>query len=125
MHHIVVKQSKGIGHSVTTMHQRLQTPEHMSAVKFLNTNSICAEYLVEVFKYPGTRNRIPSDSTDGYRMTQMIGLYSLVELYSITRITTTQSGVIGKDEKKKSTSKCYCTMCDYVVQNHLSINNHV
>ena len=55
----------------------------------------------------------------------MIGLYGLMEPYSIVRITTMQSGVMTKDGKKKSTSKCYCLLCDYVVQNHPSINNHV
>ena len=54
----------------------------------------------------------------------MIGLYGLMEPYSIARITTTQSGVVV-DGKKKSISKCYRSLCDYVVQNHPSINNHV
>ena len=30
--------------------------------------------MVEVFKYPGTGNRIPPNSEDRYRMQQMIGL---------------------------------------------------
>ena len=55
----------------------------------------------------------------------MIGLYGLMEPYFIARITTMQSRVLGKDGKKKLTSKCYCSVCDYVVQNHPSINNHV
>ena len=54
----------------------------------------------------------------------MIGLYGLMEPYSIVTITTTQSGVVTKDGKKKLTSKCYCLLCDYMVQNHPSINNH-
>ena len=54
----------------------------------------------------------------------MIGLYGLVEPYSIMRITTTQSEVMTQDGKKKLTSKCYCSLCDYVVQNHPSVNNH-
>ena len=93
--------------------------------KLSSQYNICAEYLVEVFKYPGTRDRIPTDASDGYGSTPMIGLYGLVEPYSIARITTTQSGVVGKDGKKKLTSKCYCSLCDYVVQNHPPINNHV
>ena len=96
----------------------------MENVKLSNIYGICTKYLVEVFKYPGTGDCIPSDSEDMYGMTQMIGLYGLVEPYSIARITTKQSGVI-RDGKKKSISKCYCTMCDYIMQNHPSINNHI
>ena len=54
----------------------------------------------------------------------MIGLYGLVDPYSIMQITTTWSGLTMEDGKKKSTSKCYCSLCDYVVQNHPSVNNH-
>ena len=86
--------------------------------------NVQAEYLVEVFKYPETRDQIPPDASDGYSSMLMIGLYSLVDLYSITRITTTQSGLRTEDGEKKSTSKCYCSLCDYVVQNHPSVNNH-
>ena len=106
-------------------HRRLQTLKWMSEVKLLSQYSVCTEYLVKVFKYPGTGNRIPTDAEDGYGSTPMIGLYSLVDLYSIVQITTTQSRVVGKDGKKKSTSKCYCSLCDYMVQNHPFINNHV
>ena len=89
-----------------------------------HTYGIHAKYLVEVFKYPGTGNCIQPESEDRYGMAQMISLYGLVEPYSIMRITNTQSGV-AKDGKKKSTSKCYCTMCKYVMQNHPSMNNHM
>ena len=98
------KQSQGIGHSVISVHCKLQTLEQMYAVKLSTLNNVHAEYLVEVFKYPGTGNHIPMDTADGYESTPMIGLYGLVEPYSIVRITTTQSGVVGKDGKKKSTS---------------------
>ena len=118
------KQSQGLSLSATTVHWRLQTLEHMDKVKLSNIYSIHAKYLVEVFKYPGTGDQILSDSDNMYRMTQMIGLYGLVKPYSIARITTTQSGVI-RDGKKRSTSKCYCMVCDYVMRNHPSINNHV
>ena len=86
--------------------------------------NIQAEYLVEVFKYPETGDQIPPDARDGYGSTLMIGLYCLVDSYSIMRITTTRSELTTEDGEKKSTSKCYCSLCDYVVQNHLSINNH-
>ena len=86
--------------------------------------NIQAEYLVEVFKYPGTRDLIPPDAPDGYSSTPMIGLYGLVDPYSIMWITTTRSGLMTEDGEKKSTSKCYCSLCDYVVQNHPSVNNH-
>ena len=119
------KQSQGIGHSATTAHHRLQMLKRMSDVKLSNQHGMHAEYLVEVFKYPGTRDRIPTDTADGYGMMPMIGLYGLMELYSIARITTMQSGVVGEDGKKKSMSKCHCSLCDYMVQNHPSINNHV
>ena len=106
------KHSQGLSLSTTTTRWRLQTLVHMERVKLSNTYSICAEYLVEVFKYPGTSNCILLDSDNGYGMTQMISLYGLVEPYSIARITTTQSGVV-KDRKKKSTLKCYCMMCHH------------
>ena len=118
------KQSQGLGLSAATACWRLQMLERMDKVKLSNIYGICAKYLVEVFKYSSTRDRIPLDSDDMYGMTQMINLYGLVQLYSITRITTMQSGVIT-DGKKRSTLKCYCMMCDYIVQNHPSINNHV
>ena len=81
--------------------------------------NVQAEYLLEVFKYPGTRDQIPPDAPDGYGSMPMIGLYGLVDPYSIRWITTTRSGLMTEDGQKKSTSKC-----DYVVQNHPSINNH-
>ena len=118
------KQSQGIGHSAMSVCRKLQMLKRMYGVKLSTLYNIRAEYLVEVFKYPGTGNRIPTDAEDGYGSTPMIGLYSLVEPYSITHITTTQSGVMTKDGKKKLTSKCYCSLCDYMVQNHPSINNH-
>ena len=118
------KQNQGIGHSVMSACHKLQMLEWMYGVKLSTLYNVCAEYLVEVFKYSGTRNCIPTDAEDGYGSTPMIGLYGLMELYSITCITTMQSGVMTKDGKKKSTSKCYCSLCNYVVQNHPSINNH-
>ena len=118
------KQSQGIGHSAMSARHKLQTLEWMYGAKLSTLYNIRAEYLVEVFKYPGTGNCIPTDAEDGYGSTLMIGLYGLMEPYSITHITTTQSGVMTKDRKKKLTSNCYCSLCDYVVQNHPSINNH-
>ena len=119
------KQSQGIRHSASSAHRRLKTLKRMNEVKFSSQHSMHAEYLVEVFKYPGTGDCIATDATDGYGSTPMIRLYGLVALYSIARITTMQSWVVGKDRKKKSMSKCYCLLCDYVVQNHPSINNHI
>ena len=119
------KQSQGIRHSVSSACRRLQTLERMYDVKLSSQYNVCTKYLVEVFKYPSTGDRIPMDAADGYGSTPMIRLYGLMEPYSIARITTTQSGVVGKDGKKKSMSKCYCSVCDYVVQNHPLINNHI
>ena len=118
------RQSQGIEHSVMSARCKLQMLEQMYWVKLSTLYNVRTEYLVEVFKYPGTRNRIPTDTEDGFGSTLMIRLYGLVELYSITCITTMQSRVTTKDRKKKSMSKCYCSLCDYVVQNHPSINNH-
>ena len=118
------KQSQGIGHSAISACCKLQMLEQMYGVKLSTLNNVCTEYLVEMFKYPRTRNHIPTDAEDGYGSTPMIELYGLVEPYSIARITMMQSGVVTKDGKKKLTSKCYCLLCDYVVQNHPSINNH-
>ena len=69
------KQSQGLSHSAATVHWRLWMLKHMEKVKLSNTYGICAEYLVEVFKYPGTGDHILSDSED---MNGMISLYSLV-----------------------------------------------
>ena len=118
------KQSQGMGHSAMSVRCKLQMLERMYGVKLSTLYNVCAEYLVEVFKYPGTGNHIPTDAEDGYGSMPMIGLYGLMEPYSITCITTMQSGVMTKDRKKKSMSKCYCSLCDYMVQNHPSINNH-
>ena len=103
---------------------KLQTLKWMYEVKLSTLYNVCAEYLVKVFKYPGTGNCIPTDAEDGYGSMLMIRLYSLMELHSIMHITTTQSRVMTKGRKKKLTSKCYCSLCDYVVQNHPLINNH-
>ena len=105
-------------------HCKLQKLKRMCGVKLSSLNNVRTKYLVEVFKYPRTGNRIPTNTVNGYGSTPMTGLYGLIELYSITCITTTQSGLVTLDGKKKSTSKCYCSFCDYVVQNHPSVNNH-
>ena len=118
------KQSQGIGQSAMSGHRKLQMLERMYGVKLSTLYNVRTEYLVEVFKYPRTGNCIPTDAEDGYGSMPMIGLYGLMEPYSITHITTMQSRVMTKDWKKKLTSKCYCTLCDYMVQNHPSINNH-
>ena len=119
------KQSQGIGHSASSVCHRLKMLEQMNEVKLSSQHSMHTKYLVKVFKYPGTGNCIATDTADGYGSTPMIGMYGLVVPYSIARITTMQSGVVGKDRKKKSTSKCYCLLCDYKVQNHPLINNHI
>ena len=83
------KQSQGIGYSAISAHCELQTLEQMHGVKLSTLNNVHAEYLVKVFKYPGTGNRSPIDAEDGYGSTLMIGLYGLMEPYSIVRIITT------------------------------------
>ena len=108
------KQSQGIEHSVMSACRKLQMLEQMYGVKLSSLNNILAEYLVEVFKYPGTRNCIPTDAEDGFGSMLMIGLYGLVEPYSIMCITTTQSGVMTKDGKKNSMSKCYCSLYGFL-----------
>ena len=118
------KQSQGIGHSAMSARCKLQKLKQMCGVKLSSLNNVHAKYLVEVFKYPETRNHIPTDTMDGYGSVLMIGLSGLVEPYSITYITTMQFRVMTQDGKKKSMSKCYCLLCDYVVQNHPSVNNH-
>ena len=103
---------------------KLKKLVRMYGVKLSSLKNVRTEYLVEVFKYPRTGNHIPTDTEDGYGSTLMIGLYGLMEPYSITHITTTQSWVMTKDGKKKSMSKCYCSLCNYLVQNQPSFNNH-
>ena len=122
--HELETQSQGVGQNTDTARRRLLILESKAKERLSTMYNIQAEYLVEVFKYPGTGDRIPPDAPDGYGSTPMIGLYGLVDPYSIMRITTTRSGLMTEDGEKKSTSKCYCSLCDYVVQNHPSVNNH-
>ena len=122
--HELETQSQGVGQNADTARRRLLILESKAKERLSTMYNIQAEYLVEVFKYPRTGNRIPPDAPDGYGSMPMIGLYGLVDPYSITRITTTRSGLMTEDGEKKSTSKCYCSLCDYVVQNHPSVNNH-
>ena len=59
------KQSQGIGHSAMSACHKLQTLKWMYGAKLSTLYNVHAEYLVEVFKYPRTRNRIPTDAEDG------------------------------------------------------------
>ena len=122
--HELETQSQGVGQNTDAAWHRLLILESKAKERLSTMYNVQAEYLVEVFKYPGTRDRISSNTADGYGSTPMIGLYGLVDPYSITQITTTQSGLMTEDGEKKSTSKCYCSLCDYIVQNHPSVNNH-
>ena len=121
--HELETQSQGVGKNTDAARRRLLILESKAKERLSTMYNIQAEYLVEVFKYPWTGDRIPPDAPDGYGSTPMIGLYGLVDPYSITRITTTQLGLTTEDREKKSTFKCYCSLCDYVIQNHPSINN--
>ena len=122
--HELETQSQGVGQNADAAQCRLLILESKAKERLSTMYNVQAEYLVEVFKYPGTGDRIPPDTPDGYSSTPMIGLYGLVDPYSITWITTTLSGLKTEDGGKKSTSKCYCSLCDYVVQYHQSVNNH-
>ena len=122
--HELETQSQGVGQNTDAARHRLLILESKAKERLSTMYNVQAEYLVEVFKYPGTGDWIPPDAPDGYGSMLMIGLYSLVDPYSITWITTTRSGLMTEDGEKKSTSKCYCSLCDYVVQNHPSVNNH-
>ena len=122
--HELETQSQGVGQNADAARCRLLILESKAKERLSTMYNIQAEYLVEVFKYPGTRDRIPPNAPDGYGSMPMIGLYGLVDPYSITQITTTRSGLMTEDGEKKSTSKCYCSLCNYVVQNHPSVNNH-
>ena len=123
--HELETQSQGIGQNADAAWHRLLILKSKAKEKLSTMYNVQAEYLAEVFKYPGTGDWIPPKAPDGYGSMPMIGLYGLVDLYSITRITTTRLGLTTEDGEKKSTSKCYCSLCDYVVQNHPSVNNHV
>ena len=122
--HELETQSQDVGQNTDTARCRLLILESKAKERLSTMYNVQAKYLVEVFKYPGTEDPIPSDASDGYGSMLMIGLYGFVDPYSITQITTTPSGLMTEDGEKKSTSKCYCSLCDYVVQNHPSINNH-
>ena len=122
--HELETQSQGVGQNADAAWHRLLILESKTKERLSTMYNVQAEYLVEVFKYPGTGDRIPPDAPDGYSSMPMIGLYGLVDPYSIMLITTTRSVLMTEDGEKKSTSKCYCSLCDYVVQNHPSVNNH-
>ena len=122
--HELETPSQGVGQNTDVAWHRLLIFESKAKERLSTMYNIQDEYLEEVFKYPGTGDRIPPNAPDGYGSTPMIGLYSLVDPYSIMRITTTWSGLTTEDGEKKSTSKCYCSLCNYVVQNHPSVNNH-
>ena len=122
--HELETQSQGVGQNANAARCRLLILESKAKEKLSTMYNFQAEYLVEVFKYPGTGDWIPPNAPNGYGSTLMIGLYGHVDPYSITRITTTRSGLMTEDGEKKSTSKCYCSLCDYRVQNHPSVNNH-
>ena len=77
-------QSQGVGQNTDAAWCRLLILESKAKERLSTMYNIQAEYLVEVFKYPGTGNWIPPDAPDGYGSTQMIGLYGLVDPYSIT-----------------------------------------
>ena len=84
------KLGLGLGHNGISACHKLQMLNCQEKSFMLHSYGIHAEYLVEVFKYPVTRNCIQPSSEDGYGMVQMIRLYGLVEPYSIVWITTTQ-----------------------------------
>ena len=122
--HELETQSQGVGQNADTAWHRLLILESKAKERLSTMYNVQAEYLVEVFKYPGTGDWLPPDTPDGYGSMPMIGLYGLIDLYSITWITITWLGLMMEDGEKKSTSKCYCSLWDYVVQNHPSVNNH-
>ena len=122
--HELETQSQGIGQNANAAWGRLLLLKSKAKERLSTMYNVQGEYQVEVFKYPGIRDRIPPNTRDGYSSTPMIGLNGFVDPYSITWITTTRSGLMTEDGENKSTSKCYCSLCDYVVQNHPSINNH-
>ena len=122
--HELETQSQGVGQNAYTAQCRLLILESKAKERLSTMDNVQAKYLVEVFKYPGTGDWIPPDAPDGYGSMLMIGLYGLVDPYSITLIPVTRSGLTTEDGEKSPTSKCYCSLCDYVVQNHPSINNH-
>ena len=88
--HELETQSQGVGQNANAARCRLLILKSKAKERLSTMYNVQAEYLVEVFKYPGTRDRIPPDTPDGYGSMPMIGLYGLVDPYSITRITTTQ-----------------------------------
>ena len=91
--HELKTQSQGIGQNTDAAQCRLLILESKAKERLSTMYNVQAEYLVEVFKYTGTGDLIPLDTPDGYGSMPMIGLYGLVDLYSITWITTTQSGL--------------------------------
>ena len=91
--HELQTQSQGVGQNTNTARRRLLILESKAKETLSTMYNIQAEYLVEVFKYPRTGDRIPPDTPDGYGSMLMIGWYSLVDPYSIMWIITTRSGL--------------------------------
>ena len=93
------RHSQGVGQNADAARRRLLILESKAKKRLSTMYNVQAEYLVEVFKYPGTWDRIPPDAPDGYGSMPMIGLYGLVDPYSIMQITTTGVNDGGRGEE--------------------------
>ena len=72
--HELETQSQGVGQNADAARYRLLILKSKAKEKLSIMYNIQAEYLVEVFKYPETRDQIPPDAPDGYGSMPMIGL---------------------------------------------------
>ena len=72
--HELETQSQGVGQNADAARRRLLILESKAKERLSTMYNVQAEYLVEVFKYPRTRDRIPPNAPDGYGSTPMIGL---------------------------------------------------
>ena len=77
--HELETQSQGVGQNADAAWHRLLILESKAKERLSTMYNIQSEYLVEVFKYPGTGDRVPPDAPDGYRSMSTIGLYGLVD----------------------------------------------
>ena len=86
----------------------------------MGNSSASPLYMVEVFKAPQTKELITPDNGNGYYSQIMTGLCGLFTHDAISKITMSDTG-----NDKKTVSECYCSLCIYVVGNHMTMNNHI
>ena len=101
---------------------RLQYIRDRAKLVIVAGTGVTAEFLVNCFVMPGTKEPIKPGAPDSYARQSMIGLYGLHQYEAISKITTTKT---GDKAVKSSITKGYCSYCSHYSGNHLTMNNHI